>query len=385
MNATHALPCLLFFALSLASPAAEQASPAPVAGMIEATQKGLPFFLEEVHAHGWNPPIIPSQWYLDRVAGANQQANGQAARALGRNLAVRMAELAPTLQQIAPDDQLLHRAEQLCDLADWCDNTAGYGNALLNWRALDLASVAEARLAANPDFPLAEVSRVIGRTLRSARLDPATRIRILNQEAGAEFFGAADQDEINRLWDSGRRLLAESRNPELAASRRANPGRFQISDTPILRAHLEFFADDPPTRGIASTVLNRWEHKEHARIAFGLTPRHLDEAWALAEFRRVVGEFPRESANPGSRSTPPRSTRRVGRQGPILVDPNPARSPGEEAFLQAWRSALAGNAHPDETPRVRLVPQTAWTAYEAVRRGEFLDNDSREEKSGVRP
>jgi hypothetical protein len=49
-------------------------------------QQGLMAFNAAVNANNWQAPVIPSRWYLDHIAAAEQRPLGEAARELGSAL-----------------------------------------------------------------------------------------------------------------------------------------------------------------------------------------------------------------------------------------------------------------------------------------------------------
>ncbi len=351
--------------------------------MTAAVSPGIGAFLGETRQKQWIAPSIPSQWHVTEVAPAAQRPADEAARALGQMLAQQLAALAPEIQRMPADDALLQQAGQLGDFARWCTTAEGYGNALLAERCTDLAAVAVARLSANLDFPLAKILPLAGRLMRQPWASPAARVRILNQEAGARLFPADDQDDIELTWQSGIRLLAESRRRELRAARLANPRAFHIRETPVLLAHLAFFADEVPGGRSPATLVNTWSRKWHAQFADGLAPYNVSRVLALTEYRRITGEFPSpvargQAPGPAGPETPATGLLR-------LVDPESVNSPADAAFMQSWLRNR-DKAGPSNQPVISSrLPLAARQAYDAVRRGEFLDQDSSKEKFKGQP
>jgi hypothetical protein len=387
MKAPRALLCLLLGGFTPTAPAAElslSSPPAALVAMEQAAQGGLDRFLATARRQNWRAPAIPSQWHVEHVALVADRPAGQSARNLGKSLARHLTEFAPKIHRLPPGDELFRHAVLLCDLAEWDSATEGYGNALLAQRAVDLAAVAAARLTADLNFPLTKVSPLITRLLRTPWAGLSARVRMLNAEAGAVIFPAEDQDDVELIWHSGCRLLAESQRPSLRAERLQNPGLIRIKETPAILAHLAFFADHDPAALRPATLLGTWEHKWHARLIAPLEPRSVRQAWALAEFRRVVGNFPL-TLHTVELCSPATSTGSSPLDPPRLVFPADRSLPGEAAFQQAWLHYLTSVAPFDDFPRPAQVPAAAWATFNAVRNGEFLDQDTRNEKFSVKP
>ncbi len=348
MKAPRALTCLLL-CFSATFPAGQvKAAPetdARLAAMAAAAERGVEDFVAAARSAGWRAPVIPSRWHIERVSAPAGRPAAHAARGVGAALARRLAETAPRMRSLPADDSLLRPCAALCELAEWCAAAEGYGNVLLAQRALDLAAVGVARLAAEEKFPLEKILPLAAR-LRMPWAGATARRRILNAEAGAELFAAADQAELERTWADGARGAG---------------------------AHADFFRDERPGRGEPATLAATWERKWHERLVDGLELRSAALALALVEFRRVAGGFPRiaEPAKAGG----------SGAGGAFqLVLPARAEPAGQRAFQAAWTRAQQNAAAPTAAgpPASDLrVPNAAWTAFDAVRQGEFADQESR--------
>ncbi len=356
------------------TPQAGPAGPAVVAALQTAADQGWDKLLSLAASHP--APLMPSSWHVANVTADARRPDEAAAAALGRTLAQQLATLAPSFQTLPAGDELRRQTAGLCDVADWCEKAPGYGNVLLAQRARDLAAVGVARLAANLDYPLEKISPL------AARLHPtgpgvAERQRLLNAEAGAEVFRAADQGDLEATWAAGARLVAQSRQP--APPRGGGARGAQLA---LLKAHLTFFQDDPPAMGVPATLAATWDCKWHKQVVDGLESRAAALAVALVEFRRVTGRFPVQPMLDSAEATAA-----VGRStaatmavpsGFQLVLPARTSPLGQRAFVQAWQESPGSVpiAHPTQDPRRSHVPILAWTAFEAVRQGEFLDHDT---------
>jgi len=320
-------------------------------------------------------PWMPSSWHVENVAPAGKRLDETAAVALGRMLAQRLAEIAPLLQTLPPGDELLGKTTAMCDLADWSTTDTGYGNMLLAQRARDLAAVGVARLAADLEFPLERILPLAVR-LHPLGPGPAERQRALNGEAGVDIFRMADQSDLEATWAAGARLLAQSRQ---ADPRRGGAPR---SEMDLLRTHLDFFADEPPGPNEPVTLVAMWERKWHRRLVDGLESRSAAQAVAIVEYRRVTGRFPLQLLAAERAPESGIGSAMSAARGFPLVLPVPSTPLGQRAFEQAWQVA-AGSANGSRsvpTGRQAHVASLAWTAYEAVQQGVFLDHDTASER-----
>jgi hypothetical protein len=347
MKAPRALTCLLL-GFSVASPPsiAAPAEPAmPLPALVAAAARRPEEFAAAARAAKWPTPAMPSAWHVERVAAPESRPALRAARGVGSALARGLAAAAPQGRALPADDALLRHTAALCDVAEWCAATEGYGNALLAQRALDLAAVGVARLAAEEKFPLEKILPLAAR-LRGPGADAAVRRRILNTEAGAALFAAADQADLERTWAAGARGGG---------------------------AHADFFRDERPGPGESATLAATWERKWHQRLVDGLEPRSAGLALALVEFRRATGGFPRVTA-----PVPPAASNATAGNFQLVL-PVRAEPAGRRAFQTAWAGAQPGPGRAARDPGTAnlRVPNAAWAAFDAVRQGEFLDQESR--------
>ncbi len=358
MKVPRLWPCLLLLCAAVSATGRDAVIfSADAKAMRAAAEQGPDHFLTAARMNGWSAPTILSRWRAEKLAAPARRSAAQAARDLGGTLARQLAGLAPNIHALPPGEELRRTAATLCGLAEWCATTEGYGNALLAQRALDLAAVGVARLAADETFPLEQILPLAAR-LRQPLADAAARRRILNTEADAELFAVATQAGLEQTWAAGAR-----------------------DDAPEpLRAHRKFFTDERPGRGESVTLAVTWERKWHERIVDGLDLRSVALAVALVEFRRAVGKFPPATngiANPAGGARPAAG-------GLQLVAPERAAPAGQQAFQRAWQAYLQTVAAPAArgTGAAMRVPDAAWEAFEAVGQGLFLDQDTRSERFG---
>jgi hypothetical protein len=296
-------------------------------------------------------PMIPSAWHMEHIMKPEARAQAGLWRALGARIVAEIEKETRFLLEAATVQATESRVTGLLDLAQWCTQSEGYGNVMLGRRCLDLASVGVAKLLVNPDFPQERCDRIMAR-LSNPRLDQESGRRILNQEAGAEVFPPGlPAEEMQRVWGNGRILWRVKMNPSRNLER-----TYPIPpETPLIMRNLAFFADPDWPASVARTAQSTWDVKWHGRIVKGLKTQNLERIEALARFRKAVGKFP------------------DGQDSGDALRPGP-----EGVFYKAWLAqgdAPAGQdmAQQDQYRRVGLA---AWAAYDRVRRGMFVDEDT---------
>jgi hypothetical protein len=145
-----------------------------------------------------------------------------------------------------------------------------------------------------------------------------------------------------------------------------------------------FFQDEPPGPVEAATLAGMWDRKWHKQLVDGIESRAAAQAVALVEFRRVTGRFPLQPALDQAEAVANRgaAVAMAAARGIQLVLPVRTSPLGQRAFEQAWQQSpgSAPTAHSALDPRRAHIPILAWTAYEAVQQGEFLDHDTASER-----
>lgn len=339
-----------------------------------ALQKGgLPELLNIARQHQWQAPRMPSKWSVEHRPGKDEQGKVDlAAREFGRKLAVQLDAVAPVLQDLTPGDELNRQAHLLCDLSDWCASTSGYGNLFLAQRSLDLAAVGLARLVASLDFPLAECEKLAAR-MSPAWMSVEARARTLNDDAGTNLFAVGGtQAEMEKTWGSGGFLMREKRSG-IARPQGKEPGRGVI-ETPTLKANLDFFERDEPSAE-PLTLVRSWDAKRYERIVNGLELQNVNKALALLKFRSVVGRFPEKPEFTEEQLRQhEQAVAEAAKYGIRVSRMDEGQPAGKAAFEQAW------DQRPNKDAQNHTLYATAWQAYNEVKTGQFLDQDSRAER-----
>jgi hypothetical protein len=324
-------------------------------------QRGIEGFLAAARAEQWETPVIDSAWRLRYVAPREEVSVGEAARSFGRAV-LGAVEDARVRRATIGTAEMLPFVRVVLDMADWIGRSEGYGNALIQTRARNVATQALGQMVADLTRPLEPVQAELPRLLGGGDA-PEARARILNREAGATLFPlpiTSDAD-LRRSWAAGTVKVITGRRRKRVTEAKARGYRASEEDEPMelpadVREHLVkmgidpdpdhldphdgFFEDDvcPPP----GTTLSCWDTKKHEGLIVDTRPL-VERLEALIRFRQVVGAFP---------TTPKK--------------PRPPRADGEIAFKDAWAERMG--------PGVDiLVPVAAWSTYAAVMAGQFSD------------
>jgi len=350
--------CVLVSVSIVACPTANgQAEPDGLQEMQSAIDAhGLAAFDATGVAHQWPAPVIPSAWYIENTCPPEHRPAVTAARRLGSALLAAIDAAVPALQR-EQGDQLLTDVRRVKQLADWIGTAEGYENLILDHRARDIAATGIARLVANLDFPLSQLTPWIPHCPGPSDV-PATRARVLNQEAGAPLF-PTDQSTLRtaleEVWRKGAFKAALVDLPPALLTpgpdQQASPYE-QFAQTMFGKSVSElrqpgpydrFFKDDK--RPHPATTRALWNGKYHELVEGLGCPPNVQAVEALLHFRERVGQFPER--NP--------------------LDPF---AKNEAAF----RDALNPHGISQEDS---LLAGAAWAAYDAVKKGAFVDEDSR--------
>lgn len=338
---------------------------------------GLSELLNVARQHQWQVPRMPTKWSVEHRPGSDEQDKVDlAGREFGRRMAVQLDAVVPVLQGLAPGEELNRQANLLCDLSDWCASTPGYGNLFLAQRCLDLAAVGLARLTASLAFPLAECEKLAAR-MSPAWMSVEARARTLNYEAGTNLFAVGGtQAEMNNTWSSGGFLMRQNKSSGSRLSdQKPGPG---FVESPTIMANLDFFEDyNEPNVG-PLTLVRAWDAKRYERIVNGLELQNVNKALALLKFRMVIGSFP-EMMEFSQEQIQARDAERAvyAKMGIKVGSMYDNMAPGAAAFLYSW------DQRKDKDPRDHNLDARAWQAYSEVKTGQFLDQDTRAERTAA--
>ena len=291
-------------------------------------------------------PVIPSQWFADRVATDVERARISSARTFSSSLLQRLDEYASRLVAVSNLAQCAQQADVLLRVASWLGSAEGYENAILAARAQDVATMPAGRLLVATNYSVDEITMLV-RRFEGSWYAADVRARILDVEAGANLFvssatGPITQRGLEEVWTLGQWRRASQRgeiSPDFKLAG-IDQGRVDLS---VLDQHIEFFR--PTTSSGNHTTRERWSSKNHEALVFGLESANVRMLRALARFRELVGEFPES----------------------VSYTNHPFASQQEAAFEYAWRPYRA-----KEGP----VYSLAFYAYHKITRDEFVDQDT---------
>ncbi len=321
-------------------------------------------------------PRIPSNWHIQTRCPSNEWRKVlDEARDFGLALAVTLDGEAPDFQSLPVGEELERRATRLCNLSEWCAATTGYGNVFLAQRSLDLAAVGLARLTADLDYPFDACEKLAAR-MQPEWMSVSGRAAVFNDEAGAQLFsGKEPPEEFEKMLGTGKHMLKLSQGWKVPFGwRTAAPSRY-VNKT-LFEKNLDFFAFVEDDRTVPYTVVALWNYPRYYQIAIGLELQTIRKALPLVEFRKVVGAFPEVPEEPVLTEEQKESIKREAERNRQLGvktsrrDQSPYYNPIQEAFRQAWQRQ-------PNLPIERYNEYgNAFQAYDEVKRGCFLDQDT---------
>lgn len=303
-------------------------------------------FIATVEADRLSVPVIPSQWFADRVATDVERVRISTARTFGSNLLQRLDEYASQVVTVSNLAQCVQHADVLLRVASWLGGADGYENAILAARAQDVATVPASRLLVATNYPTDKVALLVLR-LAGSWYAADVRARILDVEAGTNLFTASATGPLTprvleEVWTLGQWRRASQRG-EIAPDFKItgiDQGRVDLG---VLDQHLEFFQ---PSESLGNrTTRERWSSKNHEAFVFGLESANVRMLRALARFRELVGEFPTS----------------------VPYTNHPFASQQEAAFEYAWRPHRGKEG---------AIYGDALYAYQKITRAEFVDQDT---------
>jgi hypothetical protein len=319
-------------------------------------EQGLDRFIIAIDEKGWIAPRIDSAWHVANITSEAGRHEEVEKRSFGKLLENRVSQLVKLLSETKEKEELGKHAESLLRLANWVEATQGYGNLFLAGRCRDVASIGIGKLIVDLDYPL---EKGAGLVIMLTSPSVSTRAYVLNYESGASIFPTTSQQDLETVWQSGSILLREQKNPGLKAARLGNPpagmepvaatmqkAKVKINESPQITSNLRFFEDNVTMSSEPPTTANTWDKKWHQKLVEGFDLPNTALLQALTKFRATIGFFPTE-----------------------LVK-HPFYTGGEGIFDRAWRSTKPEAAN-------YKISALAWKAYDQIKHGKFLDEESR--------
>ena len=291
-------------------------------------------------------PVIPSQWFADRVATDVERVRISNARTFGSNLLERLDEYAGRVIAVSNLAQCAQHADVFLSTASWLGRMEGYGNAVLASHCHDLASVFVGHLLVDTNYPMSLISADMLR-FEEPWDQPIVRARILDTEIGTNLFAGKSGTilsprDLGMIWSSGY-WRSKTKKGYFSPDQTLWGVDMTQIDTDVVDQHLAFFVDSEHWTG--KTTRERWSLKHHEIFVGGLEPANVRMLRALARFRELVGEFPTS----------------------VPYTNHPFSSLQKAAFEYAWRPYRE-----KEGPVYGL----AYHAYQKITCGEFVDQDT---------
>jgi hypothetical protein len=347
-----------------------------------AQTESLTEFVQTIETNHWAAPVMMSRWHVEHIAEEKQRPAMATARTFGDILTNRLEGWRDDMIAASTPADVQSLVDNLLWLADWLMETPGYGNLFLAARSQDLATIGIGKLVVNLEYPLTEITSRLQR-LRAPWYAPSVRQKILNREAGTELFEAVVMDEgviqqtLSGTWQRGMLTADRERQENVETTGRA-PDRNErvlealitgilLQGPDIPKAHLAFFEDDPLSSLPPDFTLNDlWNRKWHEKCVIGFEPFNTSFLMALATFRKEVGFFPTSIvlSEEEHRQLDDWNKRFEGRSDVV---------PYEDAFSSPIEAAFSWEWEKHATPETRLLYSKAYSAYERITTGRFLD------------
>ena len=151
-------------------------------------------------ASGQTAPLIPSQWWIDRLEDGPQKQLEQSRHDFGTQLVSTLDKEVEHLKTLNTSAQREEAVEHLLDFSGWLARP-GYGNLFLHARAQSLAAIPLAYLTADLSYPEAEIEAFLGR-FRNYNREADVQVEVLNRELGEARFTVTTNKAplVQEMW-----------------------------------------------------------------------------------------------------------------------------------------------------------------------------------------
>ena len=326
-----------------------------IAAMTKAvTNSSLQEFAQQIGSNRWNTPVIYSRWHVEKVATNDPSPVKLLALEFGRALAVRQDQWCQEILASDRTEVAANMAGVFLNLAEWLEKSPGYGNLILSSSCRGSAQIGIGRMIVDTNWPL-EAATVSLKRSTGFLASPSVRMRVLNDEAGAEIFApiasneAENQITLEKTWQTGALTIIKNTSPkagalfEDVASSKSVPPEWRSffktmpSPTSVMSSNIAFFKDlDGAAFPKPMTTLASIEIKWHRRFTDeNPVERRLG---ALADFRGAIGFFPTNwnlsAADQKLREQERNEAKQLGIK--ITYFEDKAKDNQEAAFYYAW-------------------------------------------------
>ena len=336
---------------------------------------GISGIMTYVNEKGVSPPSIPSRWNVEnRTRDDTERREKTRIRALGFALAESVEKTVEDQRELKADETLYRLVETLCDFADWCAETPGWGNQILANYSLEQVAAISTRLMANTNFPIEKCERIVAR-ISPEWLGPRGRAAALNAESGTNIFNLAmvdSNEELDMACGAGWFLMTFE-GKKIPEGFHIPPNKsLNIS---VAKSNLDFFVDAPRSPNGKSPRLS-WDYRSFGSFRYGFGWDVYRRAEGLFQFRKTLGGFPRKFMRSPEEEVHLKSRIKLAEKfgtRVIRVEDEPDYDPLREGFNQAWDN------RPNRDISQHRVASLAFEGYKKVISGEYSPNDIRDE------
>ena len=253
---------------------------------------GLWGFLAEAQTNRWTAPKIHSQCWVDWLPLEQRDLRRleQARRDFGLDMVKAIEREALLMLHPADGAERARQADRLLRFSKWAGEPGGYGNLAIQRRIEHLAYVPVGHLAADIDYPIEDVDRLLGRFESDSYWIRLQR-DILNEESPNRY-SARTGTELEQQWHSHFRRAA------LAFKEAKGRFPFNHAESAGLPNEVSFYIEDASTAP-PRTLASQWGQKKHYLFCVrGKTDAIADRVRNLLLFRKTVGRFPEKPSRP---------------------------------------------------------------------------------------
>ena len=337
---------------------------------------GIANFMAYVKDGGVLPPSIPSLWNVEnRTKTVEEQRVKTRIRAFGFALAESVEKTIENQRQLNADESLYQWTETLCDFADWCATTPGWGNQVLANHSLEQVAAISTRLIANTNFPIERCEKIVER-LSPEWLGPRGRAAAMNADVETNLFHLAmvdSNEELDMACGAGWFLMTFEGKPI--------PEGYQMPRNKSLnvlaaKANLDFFLT-PSVPSEFQSPKASWEERLFVYFRGGFGWDVYRRAEALLQFRKTLGGFPQKFMRSPQEEEHLKQRIKLAEEfgaKVVRVEDKPDYDPLKEGFIQAW------DKRPNRDISQQKIALLAFSAYKRVISGAFSPLDKREEE-----
>ena len=202
---------------------------------------------------------MPSKWRWTNISDERERKRVEASRAFGLELLVQIDKNSFNARTKKDADKDTEEAGFWFDLAEWCVATRGYGNLMIARRCADIGNLPLGRLA-TVESVRNEILVALEQRAKTSWDSPEDRRRILNDEAQAEVFPVAKDQEpsLRKFFGGGVVMRQEQRDPSVRQEIRTLFGSEPPPKLTVLPLQGLLFFKDEESRPNSTTITGWW-------------------------------------------------------------------------------------------------------------------------------